>query len=109
MPSSTQRREKKSSDKYPAEKKNKWEGKRIKTEVCQVDIDDKTGNRIDPEVCLVDTDDGTCDAIELEVFQVDTDDETGDRIDPEILQVDRQTKDLPRMIGARRRQPLSPP
>ena len=99
---------------------------RIDQEVCQVDTDGGTGDRMDPGVCQVDTDDRTGDRIDAEVPQVDTDDGTGDRIDPEVCQVDagygkgdridpgvyqvdRQTLNLPRMAGARRRQPISPP
>ena len=50
------------------------------------------GKRIDPEVCQVDTNDGI-----------------DQRIDPEIFQINRQIINLPRMAGARRRHPISPP
>ena len=42
------------------------------------------------------------------ISQVDTGDGTGNRIDPGVHQVDRQTINLPRMVGARRRQAINP-
>ena len=65
------------------------------------------GKRIDTEVNQVDTDNGTGDRMDPGAHQVDTDNGTGDRIDPGVCQVDRQTINLPWMVGARRRQPSS--
>ena len=88
VPSSSQREKRKTSEKIPNRKeKINVSGKRIDTDVCQVDTDDVTGNRIDPEHHQVGT---------------------GDGIDLGVCQVNRQTINLPRMVGARRRQPISP-
>ena len=76
--------------------------------ICQVDTDDGTCDRMDPEVCQVDTNDGRGDRMDPEVCKVYTGDETGDRIEPGGCKVDRHNINLPRMVGVRRRQPISP-
>ena len=54
-------RKEKPQKKYQTERKINERGKRIYTEVCQVDTDDGTGDRSDAQVCQVDTDGGTGD------------------------------------------------
>ena len=49
-----------------------------------------------------------CKGIDKEVYQVDTDDRRRVRIDPGGHQVDIQTITLPRIVGARRREPIKP-
>ena len=92
LTSSSQERRKENPQKNTKiKRKTNERGRRIDTEVHQVDPDDGTDNRMDPGAHHINTSDGT-----------------GDVIDPELCQVDRQTIKLPRMVGARGKHPIRP-